>query len=123
MEGPGDDYLARLAKYPALLAEAKQMRQFAGQIRFAVQETQEGYGHAVYQTKEFAAGEPVLLCLGTICFAANRFHPAASWSIGRGGGWPLGLGGESHRPGGIERLRHHCRQTAARSNHASSMFL
>ena len=54
----------RLAKYPALLREAEQMRGFARRVSFAVQHQQEGYGHAVFQTKDFAGGEMVLLGLG-----------------------------------------------------------
>src|SRR5882757_7072689 len=34
LEGPGKEYLARLVKYPALLAEAKQMRELADRISF-----------------------------------------------------------------------------------------
>src|SRR5512136_3086279 len=62
LEGPNEQYLKRLEKHPALLAEARQMRALADRVSFAVQEQQEGYGHAVYQTKRFAAGQPVLLC-------------------------------------------------------------
>lgn len=36
----------------------------AGRLTFVVQETQDGYGHAVYQAREFAAGEPFLITLG-----------------------------------------------------------
>jgi UTP--glucose-1-phosphate uridylyltransferase len=68
LRGPGDDYLRRLEKYPALLREAEQMRGFERRIRFAVQHRQEGYGHAVFQTKDFAAGEMVLLVLGDHLF-------------------------------------------------------
>ena len=56
LRGPDDDYLKRLEKYPALLREAEQMRGFAKRVSFAVQHQQEGYGHAVYQTKNFAGG-------------------------------------------------------------------
>lgn len=66
--GPGPDYLARLEKYPQLLQEAAEMRRALDCISFAVQASQEGYGHAVYQSKAFAAGEPVLLCLGDHLF-------------------------------------------------------
>lgn len=76
LDGPGDDYLRRLEKYPALLAEAHQMREFAARLRFAVQTRQEGYGHAVYQTKAFAGGQPVLLCLGDHLF---RGHPVSPY--------------------------------------------
>src|SRR5512135_181704 len=68
LQGPDDHYLRRLEKYPALRREADQMRGFDKRVRFAVQQTQEGYGHAVYQTKTFAAGESVLLCLGDHLF-------------------------------------------------------
>jgi UTP--glucose-1-phosphate uridylyltransferase len=77
LEGPGEDYLQRLAKYPALLREAEQMRGFAGRVRFAVQRVQEGYGHAVFQTRAFAAGEPVLLCLGDHLFRGGSVSPCA----------------------------------------------
>ncbi len=74
--GPDAAYLARLAKYPALLAEAKQMRELAERVTFAVQHTQDGYGHAVFQTKTFAAGEMVLLCLGDHLFRGAPISPA-----------------------------------------------
>jgi UTP--glucose-1-phosphate uridylyltransferase len=74
LKGPDDVYLQRLAKYPALAAEAKQMRELASRVSFAVQHEQEGYGHAVYQTKSFADGEMVLLCLGDHLF---RGHPVS----------------------------------------------
>ena len=77
LAGPGDAYLKRLAKYPALLREAEQMRGFAERIRFTVQHIQDGYGHAVYQTRAFAAGEPVLLCLGDHLFRGDRVSPYA----------------------------------------------
>ena len=75
LHGPGDDYLKRLQKYPALLHEAEQMRGFEKHIRFAVQQKQEGYGHAVYQTKDFAAGEMVLLALGDHLFRGRKISP------------------------------------------------
>jgi UTP--glucose-1-phosphate uridylyltransferase len=75
LEGPGADYLKRLEKHPALLREAGQMRGFAKRVRFAVQHQQEGYGHAVYQTKGFADGETVLLCLGDHLFRGTPASP------------------------------------------------
>lgn len=75
LQGPGNDYLKRLEKYPALLREAEQMRTFADRITFAVQHHQEGYGHAVFQTREFADGEPVLLCLGDHLFRGKTVSP------------------------------------------------
>ena len=55
LRGPDNNYLKRLEKYPLLLREAKQMRGFEKRVSFAVQREQEGYGHAVFQTKTFAA--------------------------------------------------------------------
>ena len=75
LRGPGKDYLKRLEKHPALLREAEQMREFAGRVTFAVQTEQEGYGHAVYQTKKFAGGEMVLLGLGDHLFRGKPVSP------------------------------------------------
>jgi UTP--glucose-1-phosphate uridylyltransferase len=80
LRGPGDDYLQRLQKYPALLREAEQMRGFERRLRFAVQQQQEGYGHAVYQTKDFAAGEMVLLTLGDHLFRGKHGGPCGTHS-------------------------------------------
>jgi UTP--glucose-1-phosphate uridylyltransferase len=51
------------------------MQGFARRIRFAVQHQQEGYGHAVFQTKSFADGEPVLLGLGDHLFRGQPLSP------------------------------------------------
>jgi UTP--glucose-1-phosphate uridylyltransferase len=79
LRGPGSDYLKRLEKYPALLREAEQMRGFEKRISFAVQHQQEGYGHAVFQTKNFAAGEMILLVLGDHLFRSSGtgFQPVS----------------------------------------------
>jgi len=75
LNGPNDAYLRRLAKYPMLLREAEQMRGFSKRVSFAVQQEQEGYGHAVYQTKAFAGGEMVLLGLGDHLFRGKPISP------------------------------------------------
>jgi UTP--glucose-1-phosphate uridylyltransferase len=75
LNGPDDTYLARLEKYPHLAAEARHMRQLAKRVTFAVQREQEGYGHAVFQSRAFAAGEPVLLCLGDHLFRGKPVSP------------------------------------------------
>jgi UTP--glucose-1-phosphate uridylyltransferase len=67
-QGPGEAYQKHLEKYPQLIAEAEKMRAALGRLCFAVQETQEGYGHAVYQSQAFAGGDPILLCLGDHLF-------------------------------------------------------
>jgi UTP--glucose-1-phosphate uridylyltransferase len=75
LRGPDSNYLKRLEKYPALLREAEQMRDFEKRIGFSVQYEQEGYGHAVFQTKSFAAGEMVLLALGDHLFRGKPVSP------------------------------------------------
>jgi UTP--glucose-1-phosphate uridylyltransferase len=75
LAAPDAAYLRRLEKHPKLHREAAQMREFAQHISFAVQSTQEGYGHAVYQTRDFAAGDRVLLCLGDHLFSGRRISP------------------------------------------------
>jgi UTP--glucose-1-phosphate uridylyltransferase len=68
LQGPGESYLERLEKYSNLVQEAERMQAALERISFAVQERQEGYGHAVYQSKAFANGDPILLCLGDHLF-------------------------------------------------------
>lgn len=77
VDGPDDAYLKRLEKTPELHAEALKMRELAPRIRFAVQHEQEGYGHAVYQARDFTAGEPFLLCLGDHLFRGAPVTPSA----------------------------------------------
>jgi len=77
LDGPDETYLRRLAKYPALLQEAEQMRGFSKRVSFAVQHVQDGYGHAVYQAKAFAGDEAVLLCLGDHLFRGESVSPYA----------------------------------------------
>jgi len=68
LRGPGESYLKRLEEHPKLAQEAAKMQAALDRISFAVQEQQEGYGHAVYQSKAFANDEPILLCLGDHLF-------------------------------------------------------
>jgi len=75
LQGPDEAYLRRLAKYPALLEEARTMRGLAERVRFAVQREQEGFGHAVYQTKDFAGDGMILLCLGDHLFRGRPVSP------------------------------------------------
>jgi UTP--glucose-1-phosphate uridylyltransferase len=75
LNGPDAAYLKRLEKYPSLLREAEQMRGFARRIHFTVQTQQEGYGHAVYQTRGFAGNDLVLLCLGDHLFRGEPISP------------------------------------------------
>jgi UTP--glucose-1-phosphate uridylyltransferase len=75
LRGPDAGYLKRLEKYPALWQEAGRMKKFSERVCFAVQRQQEGYGHAVFQTRDFAAGEMVLLGLGDHLFRGTPMSP------------------------------------------------
>jgi UTP--glucose-1-phosphate uridylyltransferase len=75
LDGPDAEYLRRLEKHQALRAEAREMRQLAKRVSFAIQDRQDGYGHAVYQTKSFAGDEMVLLCLGDHLFRGRPVSP------------------------------------------------
>jgi UTP--glucose-1-phosphate uridylyltransferase len=72
LTGPSPAYLQRLEKAPALAREARAMPDLLERVSFAVQERQEGYGHAVYQSTAFAGGDPVLLCLGDHLFRGRE---------------------------------------------------
>jgi UTP--glucose-1-phosphate uridylyltransferase len=75
LRGPGQAYLLRLENYPHLVQEAERMQATLAALTFAVQEQQEGYGHAVYQSRDFARGDPVLLCLGDHLFRGKTQSP------------------------------------------------
>ena len=72
LRGPGEPYVKRLEKYPDLLREAERMQTALDHISFAVQKHQQGFGHAIYQSKAFANGDPILLCLGDHLFRGNN---------------------------------------------------
>ena len=61
----------KLEKFPALAREAATLENLARRVRYITQDEQEGYGHAVYQARGFAAGEPVLLLLGDHLFRGS----------------------------------------------------
>jgi UTP--glucose-1-phosphate uridylyltransferase len=46
------------------ILESEKLGAFGDRLRFAEQKTPEGFGHAVYQAKEFVGNEPFLLLLG-----------------------------------------------------------
>lgn len=75
LAGPDDSYLKRLEKCPTLHAEADRMRDLSQRVEFAIQREQEGYGHAVYQTREFAGDGMILLCLGDHLFRGSPISP------------------------------------------------
>ena len=53
-------------------AYESRIREIASKIRLVFQEEQKGFGHAVYQTMKFAAGEPVLLLLDDTIYQSKN---------------------------------------------------
>ena len=60
----------------ALLQSAR-IQQIAARLTFAVQETPEGYGHAVWQAREFVGNEPFLLMLGDHIYTSGETRRCA----------------------------------------------
>jgi len=77
LAGPDSAYLKRLEKYPKLLAEAASMRDLLKRVQFVFQRSQEGFGHAVYETKSFANKNMILLGLGDHLFCGKPVSPYA----------------------------------------------
>ncbi|MFB3041575.1 MAG: sugar phosphate nucleotidyltransferase, partial [Candidatus Poribacteria bacterium] len=57
------DVVDAIRQKPELAAQAEKVAAIGKRIQFAVQESQEGYGHAVYCAKDFVGQEPVLVFL------------------------------------------------------------
>lgn len=51
------------------------IRRIAGKLKFQVQKEQLGFGHAVYQCKEYAGEEPVMLLLGDTIYQSHTGVP------------------------------------------------
>ena len=49
---------------PELAGQAHRLPEIGQRLHFAIQEQPEGFGHAIYCAKDFAAGEPVMILLG-----------------------------------------------------------
>ena len=47
-----------------LAAQADRLAEIGDRLHFAIQAEPEGFGHAIYCAKDFAAGEPVIILLG-----------------------------------------------------------
>lgn len=56
-------------------AYEEKISRISKKLRFVVQEEQKGFGHAVFQSRDFAAGEPVLLLLGDTIYQSNTNIP------------------------------------------------
>jgi UTP-glucose-1-phosphate uridylyltransferase/mevalonate kinase len=56
---------------PELRTYEEKIHRIGKHLKFVYQTEKRGFGHAVYQTVEFAAGEPVLLLLGDTIYRSN----------------------------------------------------
>lgn len=56
---------------PELRTYEEKIKRIGEHLSFVYQKEKRGFGHAVYQTVEFAAGEPVLLLLGDTIYKTN----------------------------------------------------
>jgi UTP--glucose-1-phosphate uridylyltransferase len=64
------------ANKPWGLAMSDQLEIMRERLSYVVQERQEGYGHAVYQAKDFVGEEPFLLLLGDHVYVAPKVRCA-----------------------------------------------
>ena len=66
---------------PAMQQYEKRIERISKKLKFVYQDEQKGFGHAVYQAKEFAGGEPVLLLLGDTIYRSNTGIPCTKQLI------------------------------------------
>lgn len=71
-----EEHVRKLPKQ--MRAYEDKIRRIAGKLKFQVQEEQLGFGHAVYQCRDFAAGEPVMLLLGDTIYQSNSGVPCTA---------------------------------------------
>ncbi len=72
------------AKLPVQMKEyEKKIVRIGKKLSFCIQKEQKGFGHAVYQSMEFANGEPVLLLLGDTIYQSNTDVPCTKQLIDR----------------------------------------
>ncbi len=67
------EHYSKLSK--DMKAYEDKIRRISRKLRFVFQNEQKGFGHAVYQSRSFAAGEPVLLLLGDTIYHSNTGAP------------------------------------------------
>ncbi len=84
-EGPRGAFLDAIRTGPANEDELAEMRQILAALHFIEQPEPEGFGHAVYQARSFASGEPVLLCTGDHLFRGSC-HREVVEAYAKGGG-------------------------------------
>jgi UTP--glucose-1-phosphate uridylyltransferase len=61
---------------PWILALSDKLADIAGRLTFVIQDSQEGYGHAVYQARQFVGSDPFLLLLGDHVYISPHVRSA-----------------------------------------------
>lgn len=70
------------AKLPDQMKQyEKRIERIGQKLTFCIQKEQKGFGHAVYQCREFTKGEPVLLLLGDTIYQSNSKIPCTKQLI------------------------------------------
>src|SRR5260370_4276992 len=75
------DVLPAFAGKEWALRESEKLARMEGALTFAVQQTPEGFGHAVYQSREFVGDEPFLLLLGDHIYINQNVNRCAEQLI------------------------------------------
>ncbi len=70
-----EEHLKKLK--PDMLDYEQHILAIGCRLRFVYQTEKRGFGHAVYQAADFAAGEPVLLLLGDTLYRSDTDEPCA----------------------------------------------
>jgi len=66
-----DAFQGRLEDKPEVLREYEALQRLGERVHFALQESQEGYGHAVWCAREWVGDEPFLLLLGDHVYTSH----------------------------------------------------
>ena len=76
------DVVDGICQQPELSAQVDRIAEIGKRIHFAVQSSQEGYGHAVYCAKEFVGLEPFLVFLGDHVYISKADTACARQLVG-----------------------------------------
>ena len=70
-KGMSDDTLGAFKGKEWAIEASRKLQDFGERLTFVAQESPEGYGHAVYQAKDFVGDDPFLLMLGDHIYIAS----------------------------------------------------
>jgi UTP--glucose-1-phosphate uridylyltransferase len=70
-----------MAGKPGVIAQSDRLAEIGSRLTFVNQASPEGYGHAVYQSREFVGAEPFLLMLGDHLYLSTGSRPCAAQAM------------------------------------------